>query len=210
MGDLNFDRADGCCLCQEIASGQFPTQYRTAYSIESRVSSLGDDFVALPTLSPLNAGHVLVLPRRHVSSLADLPESSWQTLLSCVRSTVTQLEKTFSVPFYFFEHGARTIGHSCGIDHAHLHILPLAAGIADTVRLRIQDDFPTYEQGTFIDALFLAAGNAGQPYLLQGVELGSMDIAFDARIPSQYVRQLIANVQGTPYWDWKLLNGRDR
>jgi diadenosine tetraphosphate (Ap4A) HIT family hydrolase len=209
MGESISDFSDNCCLCREISSGEFPTQYRSVYPIKSRVSRLGGAFVALPTVSPLKSGHVLVLPERHVSSLADLPESTWQTLLESVRSTVTQLAETFSAPFYFFEHGARTVGTSCGIDHAHLHVLPLSAAMANAVRSRVQVDFPTCEEGTFTDILSLAARRIGQPYLLHGFDLGSMQIAFNSGIPSQYMRQAIGHVQHTPEWDWKLLTGRD-
>jgi diadenosine tetraphosphate (Ap4A) HIT family hydrolase len=209
MGESIFGRSDSCCLCEEIRSGEFPAQYRSVYSVESRMSRLGGDFVALPTVSPLKSGHVLVLPDRHVGSLADLPASTWHTLLESVRSTVTQLAETFSAPFYFFEHGARIVGTSCGIDHAHLHVLPLSAAMANAVRSRVQVDFPTCEQGTFIDILSLAARRIGQPYLLHGFDLESIQIAFDSGIPSQYMRQVIAQVQQTPKWDWKLLAGRD-
>lgn len=209
MGESIFGRSDSCCLCEEIRSGEFPTQYRSAYPIESRISCVSGEFVALPTLSPLNSGHILVLPKRHVSSLADLPESMWQTLLESLRSTVNQLAETFSAPFYFFEHGARIVGTSCGIDHAHLHVLPLSAAMANAVRSRVQVDFPTCEEGTFTDILSLAARRVGQPYLLYGFDLGSIQIAFDSGIPSQYMRQVIGHVQHTPEWDWKLLTGRD-
>jgi ATP adenylyltransferase len=210
MGESIADFSDNCCLCQEISSGEFPTEYRHVYPIKSRVSRLGGDFVALPTVSPLMPGHVLVLPKRHVSSLADLPGSTWQTLLESVRSTVTQLAERFLAPFYFFEHGARSVGASCGIDHAHLHVLPISAAMANAVRSRVQVDFPTCGEAGFIDALSLAASRPGQPYLLHGADLGSIRVAFDERIPSQYMRQLVANLQGTPCWDWKQLSGRDQ
>jgi diadenosine tetraphosphate (Ap4A) HIT family hydrolase len=210
MGNPAFERMNSCCLCEEISSGEFPTQYRAVYPIESRLGRMGDDFVVLPTLSPLNPGHILILPTWHVGSLADLPESMWQTLLKSVRSAVAQVAEKFSTPFYFFEHGARTVGNSCGIDHAHLHVLPLSAEVAAAVESRVQVDFPTRERAGFIDVLSLAASCVGRPYLLHGANLGSIHIAFDERIPSQYMRQVVANLQGAPSWDWKQLSGRDQ
>lgn len=207
MKTSNERAALSCCLCEEISSRTFPDQYRGAYPVSSRICHETDEFVVLPTLSPLCAGHVLVLPRRHVTNLATLSEPARRALLVCVESTMTVLAGHFGSDLYLFEHGVAGAGLACGIDHAHLHILPLSATTADAVELRIETDFRSHDSSSLIQGLSLANQVKATSYLLHGTSLDSMRISVAESIPSQYMRRLIAQLECQAEWDWKLLNG---
>jgi serine/threonine protein kinase len=73
-----------CCLCEEISSGAFPRQYQEVYPVNSRICLNTGEFVALPTLSPLSPGHVLILPQNHVTSDSN---GQWGALLYRHRGT---------------------------------------------------------------------------------------------------------------------------
>jgi diadenosine tetraphosphate (Ap4A) HIT family hydrolase len=200
--------SSNCCLCAEIASGKFPSEYQSCYGVNSRICQESTEFVVIPTLSPLCAGHVLILPRLHVTNLASLAEPLRWSLLACLRSTVNQLSQHFGESFYFFEHGVDGSGVACGIDHAHMHILPLSANIVGTIESRVEMDFPACDIGSLSLVLSAASQNKGQSYLLRGADLESIRLSVNHRIPSQYMRQLIAAVGLKSDWDWKLLTGR--
>ena len=208
MRTSNERAAFSCCLCEEISSRTFPDQYRGAYPVSSRICHETDEFVVLPTLSPLCAGHVLILPRRHVTNLATLSEPARRALLVCAESTMTVLAGHFGSDLYLFEHGVVGAGLACGIDHAHLHILPLSATTADAVELRIETDFPSHDSSSLIQGLSLANQVKATSYLLHGASLDSMRMSLHQSIPSQYMRHLIAQVEGRTQWDWKLLSAR--
>jgi diadenosine tetraphosphate (Ap4A) HIT family hydrolase len=208
MMTSNMHVSNNCCLCEEISSRTFPGQYRSAYPIDSRICHETDEFVVLPTVSPLCAGHVLILPRQHVSNLATLPEPARRALLACANSTVSVLAEHFGSDLYFFEHGVAEAGLACGIDHAHLHILPLSAATADAVELHIETDFPAHSADSLVQSLSSSTQVKTTSYLLHGASLNSMRMSFSESIPSQYMRRLIADIQRRPEWDWKLLDGR--
>ncbi|MBZ5610322.1 MAG: HIT domain-containing protein [Acidobacteriia bacterium] len=136
-------RTSQCCICAEIVTGEFPLNYRHAYPIDSRICLETKDFVVFPSVSPMSGGHVLLLPRVHVTRLADLPDGQCQQLRLCVDQATDRLRERFGQTCYLFEHGVATGGTACGIDHAHLHLLPLATNIAYSIEAQVEADFPT-------------------------------------------------------------------
>jgi diadenosine tetraphosphate (Ap4A) HIT family hydrolase len=209
MDAINDVARQNCCLCEEISSKAFPKQYQGPYPVSTRICVDTGEFVVLPTLSPLSAGHVLVLPYRHVSNLAALPPTARLELLSCAESVSKRIIESFGPTLYFFEHGVSASGMACGIDHAHLHILPLSTDSARLVELRIETDYPSNDYGGLGQVLSLA--NQSQPgaYLLHGPGLDSLRISFSDQIPSQYMRRMIAGIDQKVGWDWKLLTSRE-
>jgi histidine triad (HIT) family protein len=75
--------------------------------------------VAFLDKHPINAGHLLVVPRRHVASFYGLDESPFVGLMLAVRRMASLLEATYR---------PRKVGMlAAGFDvaHAHLHVLPM-------------------------------------------------------------------------------------
>jgi diadenosine tetraphosphate (Ap4A) HIT family hydrolase len=202
------NQAPSCCMCAEISSGQFPDDFSEVYGSGSRICCENTGFVTLPTVSPLCAGHALILPREHVTCLSGLSMRLRGELLDCVETVRGQLAKRYGSQFYFFEHGTRSAGLACGIDHAHLHVLPLSAEIADKLDVSVEADFSADAIAPFEDILSTAARTDGRAYLLRGSKLDRMRISFDDRIPSQYMRRIIADLESRSDWDWKFLSGQ--
>jgi diadenosine tetraphosphate (Ap4A) HIT family hydrolase len=209
MDAINNQAPQNCCLCEEISSKAFPKQYQGAYPVTTRICVDTGEFVALPTLSPLFAGHILVLPYRHVSNLAALPLTSRLELLVCAQFVSKRLIEHFGAKLYFFEHGVSVSGMACGVDHAHLHIMPLSSNSERLVESQIETDYPAHDCADLGQILSLA--NQVQPaaYLLHGSALDSLRISFQDHIPSQYMRRLITDIDKRVEWDWKSLSGRE-
>jgi len=201
-------RSAACCLCDELATGEFPAEFRKVYAVESRVCLQAEDVVILPTVSPMCAGHVLLLPRTHVTRLADLPQGQRETLSACATSAANRLRERFGEECYFFEHGVTSGGTACGIDHAHLHILPLSRDMISSIESQVESDFPMQVYGSLREVLSAGAGRPQRSYLLHGSHTSSVRTCFDDGVPSQYMRRVIGTLRGIEAWDWKLLSAR--
>lgn len=76
---------------------------------------------------PVSAGHTLVIPRRHVSSVFDLMDTEITTIYELLRAMRTHLQRSFSPDGF-------TVGINVGtaagqtVAHAHVHLIPRYAG----------------------------------------------------------------------------------
>ncbi len=101
---------DTCVFCR-IASGAIP------------VSLLVEDeqVVAFPDVNPQAPTHVLVIPRRHVARLSDLPgdDPLWNRLITAVQAVAESqgLADGFRVVINQGANGGQTVAH------LHLHVL---------------------------------------------------------------------------------------
>jgi diadenosine tetraphosphate (Ap4A) HIT family hydrolase len=89
-------------------------------------------FFAVPTKGALIAPWLLIVPRRHVLSTAELLDSEREEFSAFVGSVAAKLGKKV----LYFEHGPvrpkTPIG--CGVDHAHLHVLAFDGDFASSVK----------------------------------------------------------------------------
>ncbi len=85
-----------------------------------------NNFVVVPTLGALVKGWLLIVPKDHYLCMGALPKSLWPELLS-LKSYINCLLTDIYGPITIFEHGPHSekLEIGCGIDHAHLHLVPL-------------------------------------------------------------------------------------
>jgi len=83
-------------------------------------------FVALPSLGALVPGWTLLVPRRPILSLAETT-SQERVELAQLADTIAKRVRTEDNQVFCFEHGSREVGSAtgCGVDQAHLHVVPL-------------------------------------------------------------------------------------
>ena len=87
---------------------------------------------------PYNCGHLMVIPYKHTSNMADLDEATLLDMHKCVRDTVEILKKAMN------PHGhniGMNLGEAGGAgirDHLHYHIVPRWNG--DTNFMPVMDD----------------------------------------------------------------------
>lgn len=109
---LNRARMDSCIFCR-IAAGEIP----------STLVAQGEDWIAIRDLHPAAPTHVLVIPRRHVTSLAELSDAD-RNLAGTLLLAVAEVARREGIA----ERGYRTVintGEDGGqtIPHLHLHLL---------------------------------------------------------------------------------------
>lgn len=193
-----------CEFCQEFEGNSVRFGNLYGHVASSRIIARTDRFVALPTLGQLFAGSLLVLPLDHVEACAFLQADARDELAE-LTAKLTQRVREFGEPVVF-EHGSTELaGGSCGIYHAHLHIVPLpqrteAAALFPEYKCQVQDVQDAW-----------ANLQEAQEYLLMssaGQTLYS-DLSEQAGVyPSQFFRRRIVEYFGLDVpWDWRAFNG---
>ncbi len=118
-GDISQDAAD-CVFCRLAASGP-PSE-------DNLVVWRGEAAFVVLNAYPYASGHVLVLPLRHVGSLADLTAGESSRLWAATEAAVAAIEAAYGPDG--LNMGAN-LGRAAGAgipSHVHLHVLPRWSG----------------------------------------------------------------------------------
>jgi diadenosine tetraphosphate (Ap4A) HIT family hydrolase len=168
--------------------------------LRNRIVAETRRLVAFPSVTPVAPGHLLIAPREHVTSLAQLDIAAIRELIGLVEQLSTTLRRVWHPPTVF-EHGVgRGKAGGCGIAHAHLHLLPMPAPSRDIAREHIERAFKLTDAGA-LDTWFAAA-----PSELSYVAFGTMDrcvTATSEHVPSQFLRRCVARALGRRQSDWR-------
>lgn len=192
-----------CEFCLEL-SDQRNSRFKQIYgeSVGSRIVVAQNGLAVMPTIGQLFKGSLLILPTEHIETIAQLPFSTLQGLeiiLNDVQKIIGRLGTTV-----LFEHGAKcTTGASCGIYHAHLHVVPVPTHVA------CMDVLPSRAKtaGTLIEAFQQL--KQSDVYLLfrdtaDRVAFLEPDDSDNEIYKSQYFRRALADHFGlTADWDWR-------
>ena len=161
------------------------------------------NFYVVPSLGALVEGWLLIVPRRHFISAAeigdDLAEELWE-----ITGLVRDLLAKHYGPVWLFEHGPATAMRSvgCGVDHAHVHLVPMVGDLIRTARAFLPHGV-AFRAANFsscrdewrkgADYLFVDAPDARGAAAATAPSLGS-----------QIFRKAIAELVGRPHqFDWK-------
>lgn len=157
------------------------------------------EFATIPTTGSILPNWLLFLPRNRVLSIKHLKAPQRQRLMRHAQVTMERLQSVCE-PFTvtYFEHGASEKGSptGCGVDHAHLHAVPLPFSLSNVFAVRnanarIVDDNDPWAKINPGEYLFCAdaEGTYWAPVLSP---------------ESQYFRRLIASEIGyNDQWDYK-------
>jgi diadenosine tetraphosphate (Ap4A) HIT family hydrolase len=204
LPERSLQPSAGCAFCCEFRDGRLPEPLAGLAGVSNRIVRDFVEFAVIPSVSPLTNGHVMVVPRVHVTSIKQLPVDVLSRLPEILESTL-RISGTNLSDVLIWEHGVgcgRNGG--CGVSHAHLHILPIqgAAEIARTLAENWQTSVPCsiadyHEQSSMNNSyLFWQSGHEGWLYESED-------------IPSQHLRRLIAMRLSLRSWDWKELSRWD-
>lgn len=201
---MTIEECDFCREFRDDPENTFSKLY--GETLPRRTLFRSSRFAVVPSLGQIVDGYLLVLPVNHFVTISDLPSNligEFAMLVTEVRRIVTSVYG----PCIMFEHGARSASAGgCGIYHAHAHVVPLS-GMRDPIcqlkasfrhaRLPRLTDIP--EQSYHLGSYLLCEDSAQSTYL------------FDAgKLPSQYMRKLLADKLGEPEWDWRLMGQEHR
>lgn len=188
-----------CDFCDEFAGGS-ANSFARLYGdlLRCRVITEHSEFVVLPSMGQIVPGYLLLLPREHYRSFADMSESVLARAESLKTQLVRQLAPLFG-KYLFFEHGVRTPDSGgCGVSHAHLHAVPFPANKEPIEKLR--SDFEFVRVSGLIDLKSVAPE---QSYLYYESLSKDRYVFYAPFIQSQYLRRLLAENLGVQDWDWR-------
>ncbi len=153
------------------------------------------EYFALASVGALVPGWSLIFPRKRALSFSTvLADDELQTFVRHIRGVIAQAYG----PAWVFEHGSAECGSAsgCGVDYAHLHIVPLGFDLCDAAQ-----SFDPTLSWIEVDAVNLRQVVAGREYLLTSTTaendgLQTVQVAFPPVATSQYFRRVIASVLG--------------
>jgi ATP adenylyltransferase len=136
-------KPEGCVLC--ALSALDPAELGKSHVL----AVLPDTLVCLNRY-PIAAGHLLVLPRRHVGDVLELPDGEYTSLMRVLRDAAVRLRlavkcQGLNLGFNLGEAAGASIS-----DHAHGHVVPRWSG--DTNFMPILGDvrvIPQYLDDTY-------------------------------------------------------------
>jgi ATP adenylyltransferase len=160
------------------------------------------NFRVLPSLGALVEGWVLISPRQHFLSVGALPTALLPELQE-LKETVREHLTSIYGPVCMFEHGPakeqRNVG--CGVDHAHLHMVPVDFDLSAAVTPYLPRDSRLHE-ANLTDCQ--AASRDGEDYLYLEQPIGQGRIARHRDLGSQLFRRAIAAHLGVPgEFNWR-------
>ena len=123
--------SEGCVFC-EIVAGR----------AEASVVAWDEHAVAFMDRRPVNAGHVLVAPRRHAAQLDDLDEEEAVRVFRMVYRVAAALPKSGVRCEGFRLSQANGAAAGQEVPHVHFHVVPRFEG--DAERLVVDPDRPRY------------------------------------------------------------------
>lgn len=169
-------------------------------SYSRQVVDVDERLVLMPSVGALVEGHVLLCPREHLRSLAEVEDRS--RLLQSVDHVRRELRNVADAPIQGFEHGNASSGEkvACTVEHAHLHMFPGRPDLWPLVRDVVEwIDMPDMAQ--------IADFTHGREYVAYLSDAGQWRVTMgseDRRLPSQWFRQVLATAIGHPgMWNWR-------
>jgi diadenosine tetraphosphate (Ap4A) HIT family hydrolase len=191
-----------CEFCLEFTNFPYSRIGKIYYSkIESRIIGSSENFVLLPTIGQIVPNSLLVIPKKHFETFSEIPYDQLEELQSFLAESVGLKE------CIFFEHGAKKISQSsCGVFHAHIHIIPLKH-IRNIKSLVGNNALPAFNiEECFLNLReknnYIIFKNIDGKYFYNFKENDSSEL-----FTSQFFRKwLVQNYNKNIEWDWKKYN----
>ena len=149
---VTSEKEDGCIFCKALEENDELTLYK------------GESMMVMMNKFPYINGHLLVAPRRHVSSLQDLSKSDMGELLKTVDRSIEILKQVMNPDGFNVGLNLGKVAGAGVEEHLHFHIVPRWFG--DTNALTVFADVRV------IPEHILATYNNLKPYFTE-IDLSS-------------------------------------
>lgn len=184
-----------CQLCSNLALQE---------SVETWNQPLFEspNFVVLPSLGALIEGWLLLVPKNHFICMGALPDSLASEMQE-MKYLISSILQQHYGEVCIFEHGPSKahISVGCGVDHAHIHFVPLTFDLGSAATPFLPEGIHWLESG--FDGC-KAAFSRGEDYLYFEQPVGYGYIAKHNGFASQVFRRAIASSIGFPdQFSWR-------
>jgi ATP adenylyltransferase len=195
-----------CCICNEISSGIIDSKLSNYSPVKERFLWRTNNFVAVPSVSPLSIDHFLIFPKIHISSLAQLNDCLFKEFKDFANQITEDMSNQYS-ELIMFEHGVgKGQQGGCGIDHAHLHILPCSKELFDNTINELINQFG-YPTSTRLKKINSISENSN--YIIIGNNVDNIYLFENYYFESQTIRKILCKFLDINSWDWKELTNKN-
>lgn len=177
-----------CPLCAAVV-GQ-PDKERRVYDTHLLSS---ENFVVIPAVGPITAGHIMVVSRGHFPNLASMGNGGFHEY-ELLTEKIRQKRPYSEGHLLEAEHGssADASGGAC-ISHVHVNLVPGLGSFANV----LDETLPQLST----DGDLTASVPSNAPYIF--MRGAGMTRLYEARdVPSQLIRRVILERMGRNDWDW--------
>lgn len=167
-------------------------------------------FVVVPSLGSLVPGWLLVVPKLPALALGDLPNDFFPELESLVIEVKETLSTVFQQPTIVWENGAASRGAKlgCGVDHAHLHIVPFKMNLVSQLST-VNDRELNWSAIHSLSSLTDIRAESKSYLFVEGND-GCRSVSINPNVPGQLARRVIATSIGKPHlYDWRVYHGNN-
>ncbi len=193
-----------CCLCSQILgdpSNDLIAEILGYATYKRTVLAESDRFVVFPSLGAIALGHVLLCPKEHTPSIANMTDSDLRELDVMSSRLANVLSEVLDIPVHRFEHGMARGSKRiiCSVGHAHLHLLPSSV---ISSHFLLESSWSEVRGGI----VGLADITRDSEYLLYVEPNGRtwVQLGVEGSFESQALRKVFATAHGiTTAWDWK-------
>lgn len=163
-----------------------------------------ENFVVVPTLGSLLPGWQLICPKKHYLNTTMLTRDEKLEFNKLLAERVEATIDLYQKKVVIFEHGA-VVNNSlvgCGIDHAHVHVVPVDFDLLEAVRLD-EKSFSSIQTNNIFD-FYLNNTIEDKPYWVCSVLGEETLFTSDMKVTSQFFRKVIAKeLNKERYFDYK-------
>lgn len=165
----------------------------------------------IPSLGQIVEGYCLILPKRQVLNLSLLHRDEKKDMLQMANSLNQVLSRIYG-PTIVFEQGATENRDSvgCGVDRAHLHIVPNFS--LERMTEQLDNKYPQISLHRDLMTWLMGMHVAFRPYMMIGCVDGPVFVYdYGERRESQVIRKILAAIApGHSEWDWRASGIEDR
>ncbi len=173
-----------CKLCAGMSAGRDSAPWNKSL-VETQ------NFAVLPSLGALVEGWLLMVPKVHCISMGALSAHHRKEADELQARLTRLLRQQYNKRVIAFEHGPSGVKHGtgCGVDHAHLHLVPLEVDMVSLVAPFIDSNLHWYS-GDWQERAH--AYEAGLDYLFVKDEISGGRLILAKDFGSQVFRKAIA------------------
>ena len=183
-----------CIFCREGSEPSISRQFLgKEWPYIDRILHSDQYFYVIAGLGPQVSPYMLIVPYRHLLSLADMNQIELSAFQECLK--IISNNTSMNLSLNFFEHGGSSVKGSSSIDHCHIHVID---GSLDFYN---NDFFSEYSEITLEKVHSIKT-----PYFLVGKYYNDriiMKYEKDNRHEHQYLRKVLASHLRMNTWNWK-------
>lgn len=165
-------------------------------------------FVVVPSLGSLVPGWLLIVPKRPILNCGRLSAGERMELSGLVEEVTSRLS-VFPGTVFAFEHGSARPGSltGCGVDQAHLHLVPLNFDLLTAVKRQADVAWERHED--LVPERYSELTALPEYITIRDCASGAGLVGRPIHETSQWVRRVIAHELGRPNeWNYRVHDGQ--